>query len=144
MLRSLAFGKFQPNIIINRQISLLRNNFYQTICIAKSSDGKSTFICTISNLKVFLETLEKNEKDFKIDFRYQIKPITSQTTASLINYIFLGIVVGLTFTVAKKLKNVNLFGNSDKILGTKKFEPIKPENIQTMFKDVAGMHEAKT
>jgi ATP-dependent Zn protease len=28
-------------------------------------------------------------------------------------------------------------------MDTKKIEAIKPENINTMFKDVAGMHEAK-
>lgn len=28
-------------------------------------------------------------------------------------------------------------------MNIKKFEPIKPENIKTYFKDVAGMHEAK-
>ena len=30
------------------------------------------------------------------------------------------------------------------MLGKKNFEPIKPENIETKFEDVAGMHEAKT
>lgn len=34
-------------------------------------------------------------------------------------------------------------GGMDEILNMKKFEPIKPENIKTHFKDVAGMHEAK-
>ncbi len=29
------------------------------------------------------------------------------------------------------------------MLNLKKYEPIKPENIKTLFKDVAGMHEAK-
>jgi ATP-dependent Zn protease len=28
-------------------------------------------------------------------------------------------------------------------IDTKKIEAIKPENINTLFKDVAGMHEAK-
>lgn len=31
----------------------------------------------------------------------------------------------------------------NQMLGLKKYEPIKPENISTLFKDVAGMHEAK-
>ena len=30
------------------------------------------------------------------------------------------------------------------MLSGKKFEPIKPQNIKTVFKDVAGMHQAKT
>lgn len=29
------------------------------------------------------------------------------------------------------------------MLNMNKYEPIKPENIKTLFKDVAGMHEAK-
>lgn len=33
--------------------------------------------------------------------------------------------------------------NLQQELGLKKFEAIKPENIKTHFKDVAGMHEAK-
>lgn len=31
----------------------------------------------------------------------------------------------------------------DEFLNAKKFEAIKPENIKTFFKDVAGMHQAK-
>lgn len=38
--------------------------------------------------------------------------------------------------------NLGNSGLSD-IINTKKFQPIKPENIKTYFKDVAGMHEAK-
>jgi len=34
-------------------------------------------------------------------------------------------------------------GGMSSMLNMKKFEPIKPENINTLFKDVAGMHEAK-
>jgi ATP-dependent Zn protease len=29
------------------------------------------------------------------------------------------------------------------MLNLKKYEPTKPEHIKTLFKDVAGMHEAK-
>lgn len=31
----------------------------------------------------------------------------------------------------------------DKIFNSKPFKPVKPENITVLFKDVAGMHEAK-
>lgn len=34
-------------------------------------------------------------------------------------------------------------GEMNPFLNENKFAPIKPENIKTYFKDVAGMHEAK-
>lgn len=33
--------------------------------------------------------------------------------------------------------------NITNLFNSKKFEPVKPENIKIHFKDVAGMHEAK-
>jgi hypothetical protein len=34
-------------------------------------------------------------------------------------------------------------GQLNDLLNLKKYEPIKPESIKTLFKDVAGLHEAK-
>jgi ATP-dependent Zn protease len=34
--------------------------------------------------------------------------------------------------------------NLNSLLNLKKFEPIKPDDIKTTFKDIAGMHEAKS
>ena len=59
---------------------------------------------------------------------------------------FILIGIGVLFYRYFKGKAGGAMGGNplDQMLGTKKFEPIKPENIKTYFKDVAGMHEAKS
>jgi ATP-dependent Zn protease len=54
-----------------------------------------------------------------------------------------GLYLGRRLYIA--VKELMKAGGSNNMLDmdTKKIEAIKPENINTLFKDVAGMHEAK-
>lgn len=50
-------------------------------------------------------------------------------------------LIYIGFKIFKGIKSSNL--NMTSMFNSKKFEPVKPENIKIHFKDVAGMHEAK-
>lgn len=60
----------------------------------------------------------------------------------IFSILIYGIVAYLLFKLRSNI-GVNMKGGLNDMLNLKKYEPIKPENIKTLFKDVAGMHEAK-
>ena len=86
-------------------------------------------------------------QDFKVSFEYEsFRNVESDmpTLRTMMNLAFLvgAIVVGRrVWDHTKKIMKGSGQGPLD--IDTKKIEAIKPENIKTQFKDVAGMHEAK-
>ena len=111
-----------------------------------------TYITSIDNLEHFLDTVEKCSVNYKIKFQYKTMNEENKEGVEIlsraINYLIIGALVGGLFYLRRKMKNSNAFNNmmdpTSSLLGKKKFEPIKPENIETKFEDVAGMHEAKS
>ena len=97
----------------------------------------------INNLPVFLSNLEKLNYPYRVAFNYSAEIVPERKRLiGISDLIFISIAAYLVYKY--KTGGFN-FGNSgmNDIMNTKKFEPIKPENIKTHFKDVAGMHEAK-
>ena len=73
---------------------------------------------------------------------------SAEWIASALNFFLLASLIGGGFILKRKLQNSKAFQQmmdpTQGIMGKKKFEAIKPENITTKFEDVAGMHEAKS
>lgn len=60
-----------------------------------------------------------------------------------VGLIVAAVIVGRRVFDAMKNMMKSSGGQNMFDIDTKKIEAIKPENINTLFKDVAGMHEAK-
>ena len=83
--------------------------------------------------------------DYKVVFEYESYvfkdtefPVFKKLTKCL---VIIGLVVGARIAY-QNIKKLMKKGNSENMFdfNAKKIEAIRPENINTLFKDVAGMH----
>jgi ATP-dependent Zn protease len=77
-----------------------------------------------------------------VSFNYSAEIIPERASLNIGNIIFFGVLAYIFYKYKTGAFNFGTNGLND-MIGTKKFQPIKPENIKTCFTDVAGMHEAK-
>ena len=90
----------------------------------------------------FLTNIEMINYPYGITFNYNAETLPEKRSINIGNIILFALIGYLFYRYKTGGFNFDSQGLND-ILGTKKFQPIKPENIKTYFKDVAGMHEAK-
>lgn len=147
MINLLSSGDFNPEIIIIREVIYQENNkrVYQTVCqVKRANRTESPTTCIVLSLEPFLSKIEKINFPYNVHFHYNAeeKPIMRLELGKIFVY---GFLIYIALLVRKGFKRSGEGGDGivNDIFGTKKFEPIKPENIKTLFKDVAGMHEAK-
>jgi hypothetical protein len=95
--------------------------------------------CVITNLAAFLINVEKISYQYRVSFNYSAETVPQRSSINIGNIIFFGILGYIFYKYKTGSFNFGASGLGD-IMNTKKFEPIKPENIKTYFKDVAGMH----
>jgi ATP-dependent Zn protease len=144
MIGLLSSGTFNPDLIIVREAVATGNQpIYQNICVAKEANKNDYPVtCVITNLPAFLSNLEKINFPYKVSFSYSAENIPERSSINIGNIILFSIAAYVFYKYKTGGLNFGGSGLGD-IMNTKKFEPIKPENIKTHFKDVAGMHEAK-
>jgi hypothetical protein len=141
MLGLLSSGTYHPDIVIVREAIYTGNQpIYQNICTAKEANKSSYPVsCVITNLSSFLTNLEKINYPYRVSFSYSAEVIPEKSGVSISTIILLGIAGYIYYKYRTGGLNFNASGLGD-LMNQKKFEPIKPENIKTHFKDVAGMH----
>ncbi len=117
---------------------------YQTICQAKEANKANPPVtCIVLNLTLFLERVGAINADYKVNFHYAAEELPPRANINIGNIIVFSFLAWLIFRIRKSGVKLNSKEGMNQMLGLKKYEPIKPENISTLFKDVAGMHEAK-
>lgn len=145
MIQLLTTENFNLDIIILREVVQAEGQLiYQTVCVSKEANKvQLPTTCVITNLPVFLDSLEKIEKPYQVSFNYTSENIPFKLPISIGNILLIGLVGYMFYIFRKGGLKMDPYSNFDEFIGGKKFAPIKPENIKTQFKDVAGMHEAK-
>lgn len=149
MISMLSTGEFNPEVIIIRESVFRDKNkrVYQTVCqVKRANKTEAPITCVVINLQSFLDRLEKIAFPYNVNFHYNAeeKPLVKLDIGKIFVYSFL---VYIAYLIRQAYRKGGAGGGMGKpledLFSSKKFEPIKPENIKTLFKDVAGMHEAK-
>ena len=144
MISLLETGKYSPELMVIREVAYSDSQtkkIYQTVCLAKLSHKAEVPVgCIITNLSQFLEKVEAINFPFKINFHYIPEELTGMDIKfDFGKLLFFGLIAYIIWKVRAGMKG-KMGGGIGDMLNLKKYEPIKPENIQTVFKDVAGMH----
>lgn len=94
-------------------------------------------------MPLLLQRIESINFPYKVNFHYAAEDRGPEgLKIELGKIIIYGFIAYLLFKLRSGFQAGAKNGLGE-LLNMKKYEPIKPENIKTMFNDVAGMHEAK-